>query len=248
MEFIDLSYPASDAQARSRRKVRSHAARAAHARIRKLQTAQYQSSSLGQSERARQNTAHHHRDEDKPESGCGLKWPPFRSQCLIHPTPTSLLGSGRTDPFASFAMVFSRWEKYLFDHCEYDPCNWWLIPRGQRGELIHRLDVDYLIPYFMLNCTVLRGIGSESMRENWVKLAITDAGMLNGILLAACRHLSIVYPERPHIEQSIFSYKAYSLRDLNDDLKSQHMPLSDLTVSKALILALDEVYSQACGI
>ena len=94
----------------------------------------------------------------------------------------------------------------------------------------------------MLNCKVLRGIGDDSMRENWVKLAITDAGMLNSILLAACRHLSIMYPERPRIEQSVFFYKAYSLRDLNHDLTSQHMPPSDLTVSKALILAFDEVY------
>ena len=123
MEFIDFSHPASDAQAQSRRKVRSHAARVSHARIRKLQSAQYQSSSLRQSEIAGQNASHHYRVEDKPESGSGSKWPSFQSQWLINPAPTSLLGSGRTDPFASFAMVFSRWEQYLFDHCEYDPCN-----------------------------------------------------------------------------------------------------------------------------
>ncbi|KAI1616957.1 hypothetical protein EDD36DRAFT_430329 [Exophiala viscosa] len=98
LHFVDLSrsYDAAS-EKRQRRAARSHAARAAHAKARRLLTIQYQVQKE-QSEIDKLST---------PDNG---------EDSVAAPRIPKLLPAGRIDPFTSFARPFKPFEHFLFDH------------------------------------------------------------------------------------------------------------------------------------
>ena len=80
----------------------------------------------------------------------------------------------------------------------------------------------------------------------WVPTAITESSLLDIILLAACRHLSIAYRQGSQEQQRIFQqltfqYKSQSLQALRHAISAEMPMLTDSTVAKAIMLAYDEV-------
>lgn len=70
--------------------VRATAARQAHARRRRILTAQYQADKLAAQDAAARQCSH----------------------------PRTVLAASRLDPFSSFAMELTARDKFLFDHCQ----------------------------------------------------------------------------------------------------------------------------------
>ena len=107
----------------------------------------------------------------------------------------------------------------------------------------HGADVKAVIPYLNLYCTVIKDPGNyhERMVKDWVRLGLDDPGFMSGIYLAACRHLAL-YEHQP-VDYPLLAaeYKLACLRDLNSALAKKSPLLTDATVSKALMLAFDEV-------
>lgn len=89
--------------AETQRRVHSHAARAAHAKARRQRLLNYQDIEDGRN------------SEDKTQLSTKTTAQVGLNTIL---SPISLLGSGRRDPFASFARHLNPMEDFLLDYCE----------------------------------------------------------------------------------------------------------------------------------
>ena len=84
----------------------------------------------------------------------------------------------------------------------------------------------------------------SQLRKDWVGLALADAGLLNGILLATCRHLETCYRSNKYAELAT-QYKLACLRTVREAVS--HSATQDATIASAMSLAFDEVsHSQYC--
>lgn len=119
IQFINLSHPAEAAATESQRRAHSHAARAAHARTRRLRTMEY-----------RAHKATQHADDGRGSNAEGIGEQllvnkdavsaapkAVQLQTALVPGPANLLASDRTDPFVSFARPLKPFELFLLDHC-----------------------------------------------------------------------------------------------------------------------------------
>lgn len=107
--FISLLHPGPSGavSAETRRKIRSQAARAAHAKVRRQRVAMYQAMrACGSSEARRLSSC--------DGSAADVDVP-------VPSSPATLLGAGRKDPFASFAKHLNSIEHFLLDYCK-PPC------------------------------------------------------------------------------------------------------------------------------
>lgn len=108
-QFILSMHPglSGAASAETRRQVRSQAARAAHAKLRRQRVITHQATSASGSSHSRSR--------------------PFRGELAVRAdipvlsSPATLLGASRKDPFASFARRLISTEDFLLDYCK--PCH-----------------------------------------------------------------------------------------------------------------------------
>lgn len=89
--------------AETQRQVHSHAARAAHAKVRRQRLLKYQAI----------KASSHSKDEAQLSTRAAAE-----VGIAIVSSPISLLGSSRRDPFASFARHLNPIEGFLLDYCE----------------------------------------------------------------------------------------------------------------------------------
>lgn len=230
LQFI-ISVPHSAGSSRptdSQRKIaRSHAARSAPAKARRLRTKQYQAQKLLEEHR-RLDDANHTFE---------------RAQRVPGPEIVNLLSTHRKDPFMSFAKSLTAIEQMLFDHCmcglPYPATDF------AKSHLLLFIDVTAIIA--LMRCNELPVPFSQRMTRSWIPLAITEASHLNIIFLASCRHLSILYQYQQQQQQQhfftrlAFQYKLKSLQSLRDAISADMPAFSDSTVAKAIMLAYDEV-------
>ncbi|KAK0716176.1 hypothetical protein B0H67DRAFT_582536 [Lasiosphaeris hirsuta] len=136
-------------------------------------------------------------------------------------SPKTLLSAAPTDPFASAARPISALEHYLLDHLVNV-----VISRGSFSTCTFPTPEAYM-----------RGIKME-----WISLALTDPGMLNGILIPACRSLHSLHGGGPHryLEYAL-RYKMACIGSLNKAISEEGSNPHDSTIAKAVILAGDEV-------
>jgi hypothetical protein len=90
LQFVNSAGPESSRKPDTKRLIRAHAARAAHSKIRRARIVEYQKSKTSQEEV----------DE------------------VSAPGPVTLLGSGRIDPFRTYAVHCTAFEHALIDHCK----------------------------------------------------------------------------------------------------------------------------------
>lgn len=85
------------------------------------------------------------------------------------------------------------------------------------------------------------------MTVDWIPLALADAGLLSGMLLAACRHLAVMErneKRRRELSTMAIQYKLVCLRSLaatlgGDTVKGEG--LGDVALAKVIALGIDEV-------
>ena len=183
-------------------------------------------------------------------------------------SPKTLLSAAPTDPFASAARPISALEHYLLDHRELLPNpaplplrrHWsshGYNPRSMTSPLekAHLVSViaRWLLTAVVVNVLVSRGGFStctfptpkaymQGIKTEWISLALTDPGMLNGILIPACRSLHYLHGGSPHryLEYAL-RYKMACIASLNKAISEEGNNPRDSTIAKAVILAGDEV-------
>lgn len=102
-------------------------------------------------------------------------------------------------------------------------------------------DVQEIAPLLETQCPVVNHFGQnhDSMRGNWLLFSSTDINLLHGFLLTACRHLSLQQGEIYAVWA--IQYKLKYVQDLRESLSADDPTSRRTAVSKALVLAFDEV-------
>lgn len=90
LQFVNSAGPDTFRKPDTKKLIRAHAARAAHSKIRRQRMAEYQRSK--------------HVEEEYDEVSMS--------------GPITLLGSGRVDPFGTYAVQCTAFEHALIDHCK----------------------------------------------------------------------------------------------------------------------------------
>jgi hypothetical protein len=114
-EFVNSICPGVTKSAGERRQAHSHAARAAHAKARRLRTIQYQAVKADEERKNIQISEHR---VITPTTRVPPTLAAFEKKLPPLPSPLSWLSSDRRDPFASFARTFLPVEHFLLDHCK----------------------------------------------------------------------------------------------------------------------------------
>ncbi|KAL7938424.1 hypothetical protein V8C35DRAFT_292056 [Trichoderma chlorosporum] len=83
----------------------------------------------------------------------------------------------------------------------------------------------------------------ESTRMYWLPFIVSDTGLLAGVLLSACRNLTINDRQGPvdcDYAQVATMYKVECIRSINAAIDADRCSVSDASVAKALMLCTDE--------
>lgn len=79
------------------------------------------------------------------------------------------------------------------------------------------------------------------MTREWVRLTLTNAGSLNGIFLAACRHLWMQCRQQYYMQLAM-QYKLSCVQTLRKTIYAETSScINDSTIAIGLFLAYDEV-------
>ncbi|KAK4062015.1 transcriptional regulator family: Fungal Specific TF [Trichoderma aggressivum f. europaeum] len=228
--FINVTYPETQGlSSKQRTVVHSYAARTAHARVRIARVKAYQ---LSKAIKLQQEQPGHPQEVEP-----SIKKTPLRSDVELDLEMLAVLmsnsgpggqGSGRGDPFVSFARPLMSMEHFLLD--QY---------------------VTTVSPYLLEHCARFRYPGSpfmDSMIEEWIRLSLSDVGFLSGILLIASRYLSIFHQPYHPLQNQLYTeqatrYKLVCLQTLNEAISfnTGQGPFSDSVVAETMVLALDEI-------
>jgi len=206
---------------KEQRRAHSHAARTAHAKARRLCTIEYQAVKASQTPESTQGVKER---SIAPRSSVQSTLHAVETEQPVLPSPVSLLASDRRDHFKSFARSFEPVEHFLLDHY-----------------------VRAVIPYMDQHCNKLRDSERylDLMTKEWVRLTLTNVGTLNGIFLAACRHLlenQQQQQQQQYYTQLAIQYKLYCVQALREAISSEISSLiSDSTIAIGMLLAYDEL-------
>ncbi|RDW63425.1 hypothetical protein BP6252_10970 [Coleophoma cylindrospora] len=220
IQFINSSYPGDARSAETQRRARSHASRTGHAKVRRLRVREYQA---GKAEPTSENPESAQGAGEQVITPVGSVLPTdhqTETEKAVVPSPRSLLAADRRDPFHSFAKSFDPVEHFLLDHY-----------------------VKAVIPYMNIHCNKLREPERyiDLMTTEWVWITLTNVGALNGVFLAACRHLSEQLQQQPQYKQLAFRYKVSCVQNLREAISVEASSLiSDSTVALGILLAYDE--------
>ncbi|KAK0708694.1 hypothetical protein B0H67DRAFT_590941 [Lasiosphaeris hirsuta] len=197
--------------------VHSHAARTAHARRRRARVVAYQASrGVGQPQG----------DPLQIPNGA-IDGVTAMSPYGSHHASPEVIGSGRSDPFASFARPFSPLETFLLDHY-----------------------IAHIVPRMKSQCRGLRARGqvyADAMTADWVRLALTNPECLNSLFLNAARHASVSHQQEQQQErfaELAVRYKLLSVRAVSRAIASsdgEARGFDDAVFAEILALAFDEV-------
>ncbi|KAF2449261.1 hypothetical protein P171DRAFT_516997 [Karstenula rhodostoma CBS 690.94] len=212
IQFIVVSDPTNATSTNSPQKAHSHAARIAHARTRLARTAEY---NARRSYKA--DVPVDDKDRYQSKSGSATR---LQLQLRSVPSPLRSMSADRRDPFNSSATDLSPIECFLLDHY-----------------------AQVVVPTLNIQCRNLKDLGesTERMLREWVRLALTDAVILQGILLAACRHLIERGYQVWRFEELAAGYKVRCLRDVIDAIGSEDLDM-DVTFARIFTLANDEIW------
>lgn len=242
VEFIASTFP-RHIPAKEQRKAHSHAAREAHARTRRLRMIEYQASKAIQKVESFPQVA----ESETITEGCDILALNVHEAKQPVLSLLNYLGSDRKDPFSCFAREFEPIEHFLLDHCQFS-LHYFEGTSQSHADLLRItnliiLDVRAVIPHMNINCNKLRNASRyvELMTREWVRLALTNTGSLNGLFLAACRHLLMHRQEQRFVQLSI-QYKLFCVQALRKTIHVETPAIiSDSTIALGLFLAFDEV-------
>ncbi|KAK4096700.1 hypothetical protein N658DRAFT_435552 [Parathielavia hyrcaniae] len=213
MQFITIAHPSDKDSPHLRRQAHSHAARNAHARVRRIRVARHAAERTA-SQTAASSTTHSEVCISLARSSAG------HHPGLVSSVPASISSAFEHEPLATFLRSLTSRENYLFNHY-----------------------IHVVAPTICDRCPILDGLNSEHrqrVRDNWAIMTSTDIEILRGTLLSACRWLSIIQEQAEYAELAI-EYKLRLVRDLQGTISIGNLLSSRRAVSKALVLVCDEI-------
>ena len=215
LQFIITAPEAASSTTSQQRVARSHAARSAHARVRRLRTSQYQA-------------------QRKREWLNDVKYKLNRATDIVTVLPAS-----RKDPFNSFARPLKPLEQMLFDHCMFDRNT------SFAAKITIPKDVTAIIPLMRcteLAIDFSQRMTSVWIPHALTEASLLDILFLASCRsLSASYHHPKQEQQKELFTRLGFQYKLKSLQSLRDAISTETPIYSDSTVAKAIMLAYDEV-------
>ncbi|KAF8856026.1 hypothetical protein BDZ45DRAFT_745886 [Acephala macrosclerotiorum] len=135
-------------------------------------------------------------------------------------SPVTYLGGGRIDPFNGCAVRCNTMESFLLDH--------YFQTFAAKVSAIYTSAESAQLQ--------LQGIPKQ-----WVSFLITDAGILAGVFLRACRTLSVV-TSKAYLDKLALKYRARCIKALSMKIAKVEEALSLEAVAMMLMLTTDEFY------
>ncbi|KAH9902144.1 hypothetical protein F4778DRAFT_736448 [Xylariomycetidae sp. FL2044] len=218
MDSILVYDPTKKISASSTRKAHSHAARAAHARTRRLRVAHYTEQKKAAA-RVEDENSRRRKASERLETGRQDELVSYTPQGTASELPKSIGGAFEHEPLASFLRSLTQREHFLFDHY-----------------------VTVVLPDLYLYCSSMRTLSQyhPDMAANWLFFGSTDIEILRGFLLTSCRHLSEICAEREYVQLAI-EYRLHHVKSLRESMSAGSASASRVAVTKALVLASDDV-------
>jgi hypothetical protein len=82
---------------------------------------------------------------------------------------------------------------------------------------------------------------SNGVKRDLIPLALTNPGLLDGILVSSCRSLHVLYDGKGSYLERALRYKLACIRSLNQEIMVESTMLQDATILKSIVMAGDEV-------
>jgi hypothetical protein len=257
IHFIYLTDPTNDSAISSHRAAKSHAARHGHARVRRQRMNEFQQKKDKlEGDNQERNASASNSDSTVNVRRAGSAEAPSSSrraneggrEIILYPSRASQPLILETSPISSLpknlhsvhGLDLNRREQFLLYHCEHSI-------RISYFSLADHLfftqsDVTWVVPYGKRHCRKYTHSDAwkRFMLRELIPLALSNPGLLSGILLAACRSLFKQEQNNYYVDLATF-YKLACLRSMSELLAAQNRQVGDSEIAQAALLAADEV-------
>jgi hypothetical protein len=241
--FINTTHP-SDATTRgSLSKIRSHAAREVRSRVLKSRKTVFLPGNIRKTrsvEQPQQNASDTSK-QSHPRTCISLASSNDHDYREPLPGPHQNKGLSRVAQSWGSARPFSDTENVLLDHCESIPS------KESRHCLCDKLidkDLNYIVPFRNGSCHQNKSCSGEGFiaiqLKYWIPFALSDHGLIAGLLLQSCRSLEALNPCQSYTKMST-EYRLQCIQSTNAALSANSMQISDATIAKVMIMASEEV-------
>lgn len=83
--------------------------------------------------------------------------------------------------------------------------------------------------------------------KHWIPLALSDRGLMAALFLQSCHSLEALNPCQNYSDMSI-KYRLQCIQSTNASLATTSTQMSDATIAKVMIMAVDEVSAHYGGL
>ncbi|KAL5089054.1 hypothetical protein Trisim1_005911 [Trichoderma cf. simile WF8] len=226
LHFINTTHPGDATTSSSLSQIRSHAAKEIRLRARRLRKAASPQGEKGEKKRVRklQRNTNGKRGDIPVRS---TKTTSSNGQEDVE-EPTSIVASmplSLPQQVTSLSPVtpcggFSEKEGFLFLHY-----------------------VNYIIPFSNGSCHKNKESSNRWLinlqLKHWIPLALSDRGLMAALFLQSCHSLAVLNPCQNYADMST-KYRLQCIQSTNDSLSKTATQMSDATIAKVMIMAVDE--------
>ncbi len=162
----------------------------------------------------------------KSQAGSSLPGNSGDSKPQLTTGAVTRLASTRKDPLIASPGHSTPWSTFYWTTVSGSPCS---LRRRNPRHADQPADVHAVVPYLALHCAIV-GESMEiqkGMVTQWLRLALTDKGLVCGVLLSACRHLALYRFEDQQLRQLSLAYKLECLQALQKAISTDAGPIGD---------------------
>lgn len=253
LHFINTTHPGDATTSSSLSQIRSHAAKEIRLRARRLRKAAPPQGKNGENKRVGQRQRNTHRKPDDTAVS-STKITSSNGQEDVE-EPTSIVASmplSFPQQVTSLSPVtpcgsFSEKEGFLFLHCT---CILLKIISIVSNETMAE-DVNYIIPFSNGSCHRNKDSSNRWLinlqLKHWIPLALSDRGLMAALFLQSCHSLEALNPCQNYADMST-TYRLQCIQSTNASLAKTATQMSDATIAKVMIMAVDEVSTYHYGL
>jgi hypothetical protein len=112
-------------------------------------------------------------------------------------------------------------------------------------------DINYIIPFSNGSCHRNKESSNRWLinmqLKHWIPLALSDRGLMAALFLQSCQSLGALNPCQNYADMST-KYRLQCIQSTNASLATRDRQMSDATIAKVMIMAIDEVSAYYDGL
>ncbi|KAL7954572.1 hypothetical protein V8C34DRAFT_294061 [Trichoderma compactum] len=226
LHFINTTHPGDATTSSSLSQIRSHAQKEIRLRARRLRKVSAPRGKKGEIKKPGQLQRNSgSKRDDAPVSSANVKPSNDQEDVEESISTVALMAPSRPPQTIHLSPVvpcedFSEKEGFLFLHY-----------------------VNYVIPFSNGSCHRNKDSSSRWLinlqLKYWIPLALSDRGLMAALFLQSCHSLGVLNPHQDYADMST-KYRLQCIQSTNASLAVRDTQMSDATISKVMIMAVDE--------